>query len=92
MLLLAHHERETIILETSDGPIELRLSGLSGEQTRIGIDAPPAVRVIRRGASHSGYADNLALDRALADEEDWWLHPDELAVASAGSYSVVNGD
>lgn len=51
MLLLAQHEREIIVLETSDGPIEVRLSRHGGDEARIGIDAPKSVRIIRR-ASH----------------------------------------
>lgn len=51
MLLLAHHDREIIILETTDGPIEIRFSRLDSTQPRIGIDAPRAVRIIRRPAA-----------------------------------------
>jgi hypothetical protein len=51
LLLLAHHDRETIVLETSDGPIEIRFSRLDSSEPRIGIDAPRAVRIIRRPTS-----------------------------------------
>ena len=92
MLLLAHHEHETIILETSDGPIEVRLSRLDGPQARIGIDAPKSVRIIRKDTADGGMpadlsqpAEPLPLEalpvEALhteSDEEPWWRHPDEV--------------
>ena len=48
MLLLAQHAHETIILETSDGPIELRLHVRDDQQARIGIVTPASVRVVRQ--------------------------------------------
>ena len=87
MLLLAHHERETIILETSDGPIEVRLSRLDGDQPRIGIDAPKSVRIIRKQIN--GDSDHQAVPPAHDPEEDaWWHHPDELAAVPAPGAQV----
>jgi hypothetical protein len=76
MLLLAQHTHETIILETRDGPIELRLHVLDGEQARIGIDAPPSVRVVR----HTGPVAPTpprAPDNDDLDDAPWWQHPDD---------------
>lgn len=88
MLLLAHRDRETIVLETSDGSIEIRLSGLETGQPRIGIEAPGSVRIIRRPQSDqadplSTSADERRVEGAVADDEvPWWLHPDDLEVTS----------
>ncbi|HOP17058.1 MAG: carbon storage regulator [Chromatiaceae bacterium] len=82
MLLLAQHERETIILETSDGPIEVRLSRLDGTQARIGIEAPKSVRIIRKSLHDQDGAADLPF-RQDGDDDPWWLHPEEeSAVAS----------
>jgi hypothetical protein len=72
MLLLAQQAHETIVLETRDGPIELRLQLIDGQQARIGIEAPASVRVIRRSApaGESPAADVL-------DDAHWWRHPDD---------------
>jgi sRNA-binding carbon storage regulator CsrA len=82
MLLLAHNERETIILETSDGPIEVRLSRLDGAQARIGIDAPRSVRIVRKQL-HGQHDSAGAAARTAPQEENWWFHPDDLDGAAS---------
>jgi carbon storage regulator len=47
MLVLSRREGEAIILETSDGPITIRLTEYNGSQTRIGVEAPRSVKVLR---------------------------------------------
>jgi carbon storage regulator CsrA len=47
MLVLSRREGEAIIFETNDGPIEVRLTRIDGQQAKIGIGAPKAVRIIR---------------------------------------------
>ncbi|MCB1798882.1 MAG: carbon storage regulator [Gammaproteobacteria bacterium] len=88
MLLLAHHDRETIILETSDGPIEVRLSRLGGAEPRIGIDAPKSVRIIRKQAQIEECFDSPLM--LTGDEDVWWLHPEEAeSVTSSDSFDGV---
>ena len=77
MLLLAQHERETIVLETSDGPIEVRLSCTEGTRARIGIEAPRSVRIIRRPVKPESLA-ATGFD-APTDDDNWWFHPDDHA-------------
>lgn len=76
MLLLAHDEREVIVLETSDGPIEIRLSCLDSDRPRIGIEAPRCVRIIRKALLQSGEAAAAPVP-AEQEEEPWWHHPDD---------------
>ena len=47
MLVLSRREGEAIILETSDGRITVRLTEYNGQQTRVGIEAPRSVDVVR---------------------------------------------
>lgn len=47
MLILARREGEAIILKTSDGSITIRLTEYNGKQTRVGIEAPKSVKVLR---------------------------------------------
>ena len=47
MLVLSRREGEAIILETSDGPITIRLTEYNGSQTRVGVEAPRSVKVLR---------------------------------------------
>jgi sRNA-binding carbon storage regulator CsrA len=72
MLLLAQTAHETIVLETRDGPIELRLHLIEGKQARIGIEAPSSVRVVRRSdpSVQKQISDPL-------DDAEWWRHPDD---------------
>ena len=46
-VVLTRREGEAIILETSDGPIRITLAEYNGSQTKVGIDAPQSVRVLR---------------------------------------------
>lgn len=89
MLLLTHHGREIIILETSDGPIELRLSRLDGAQTRIGIDAPRAVRIIRKEPQGSG---DPAVTPVVSEQDDapWWHHPDDIEAQALAEARAAN--
>lgn len=48
MLLLAQNSREVILLETTDGTIELRITRIEGDEARIGIEVPQSVRIIRQ--------------------------------------------
>lgn len=76
MLLLAQYAREVIILETRDGPIELRLHVLDDLQARIGISAPTSVRVIRRVDRVTPMTSSDA-DPLESEAAPWWQHPDE---------------
>jgi carbon storage regulator CsrA len=51
MLKVKRREGEALILETSDGPITIRLTEYNGNQTRVGIDAPQSVRIVREELS-----------------------------------------
>ncbi len=77
MLLLAQHTREVIILETRDGPIELRLHVLDDLEARIGISAPTSVRVIRQGDRATPTTSTDA-DPLESEAAPWWQHPDEI--------------
>ena len=48
MLLLAQNSREIILLETTDGTIELRITRIEGDEARIGVEVPQSVRIIRK--------------------------------------------
>jgi len=47
MLVLTRRENDSIFLETSDGPIEIKLTAIDGAQVRIGIRAPKSVGIVR---------------------------------------------
>ncbi len=47
MLVLTRRRNETIRCSTSDGPIDFTVTNVQGERVRIGIAAPPGVRVLR---------------------------------------------
>ena len=47
MLVLSRREGEAIILETSDGPIRVTLTEYNGQQTRVGVEAPKSVKILR---------------------------------------------
>ncbi|MCB1788877.1 MAG: carbon storage regulator [Gammaproteobacteria bacterium] len=47
MLVVGRREGESIIIETTDGPIVVSLERLQGTQARIGIEAPEQVKVLR---------------------------------------------
>jgi len=48
MLVLERKEGQRIILETSDGPIEIVLFNLQQGRAAIGIAAPETVKIIRK--------------------------------------------
>ena len=48
MLVLTRREGESIVLETSDGPIKVTLVAYkSNTETSVGIEAPESVRIMR---------------------------------------------
>lgn len=48
MLVLTRREGESIVLETSDGPIRVKLVAYkSNTETSVGIEAPESVRIMR---------------------------------------------
>jgi len=47
MLVLTRREGETVILETSDGPIEVSIGAINGSQIRVGFKAPKSVGIVR---------------------------------------------
>ena len=47
MLVLTRREGDTVILETSDGPITVSIEQNKGHQIRVGIEAPKSVRILR---------------------------------------------
>ena len=47
MPVLPRRANESIILETSDGPIEVKLTSIDGAQVRIGVRAPRSVGIVR---------------------------------------------
>jgi len=47
MLILTRRTSESIIIETSDGIIEVVICKINGGQVRVGIDAPDSVNVDR---------------------------------------------
>lgn len=47
MLLLTRRPNESILLYTSDGVVEIKVSDIKGNQTRIGIDAPKSIKILR---------------------------------------------
>ena len=48
MLVLTRREGESIILNTSDGPIEVMVTTTKTDHARIGIRAPKSVGIVRR--------------------------------------------
>ena len=46
--MLAYHDREVVVIETPDGPVEIRFCCRDESRPRIGIDAPSTVRILRR--------------------------------------------
>jgi len=57
MLVLTRRENDSIILETSDGPIEVKLTAIDGAQVRIGIKAPKSVGIVRGELKQRGRSD-----------------------------------
>jgi len=77
MLLFTRREGESLVLETSDGPIELKLAYLNGEHARIGIDAPNSVAVVRKEAAGPGNRAESPVEHDQ-EEESWWHHPEDM--------------
>lgn len=48
MLSLTRNVNESIILNTSDGPIEVIIRQINGKQARVGIIAPQQVNIARK--------------------------------------------
>lgn len=47
MLVLSRRPGETLILETSDGYVEVTTKRIDGQQAKVGTTAPPSMRVVR---------------------------------------------
>jgi carbon storage regulator CsrA len=47
MLVLSRRPGEKLILETTDGPIEVVIRQIRNQQVRVGIVVPQSVRVFR---------------------------------------------
>ena len=47
MLVLTRREGDTVIHETSDGPIEVSIAEINGSQVRVGLKAPKSVKIAR---------------------------------------------
>jgi sRNA-binding carbon storage regulator CsrA len=77
MLLFTRREGQSLILETSDGPIELKLAYLNGEHARIGIDAPGSVGIVRKEARLPGNREASPVELDL-EEEPWWYRPEDM--------------
>ena len=48
MLVLTRREGESVILETSDGQIEVTIEQNRGQAIRLGFKAPKAVNILRK--------------------------------------------
>lgn len=77
MFLFTRREGESLVLETSDGPVEIKLAYLNGEHARIGIDAPSSVAVVRKEVGRPGIREEVPLKHDM-DEESWWDHPEDI--------------
>lgn len=47
MLILSRKATETIVLQTSDGPVVITVTQIRGNQVGLGIVAPQSVRILR---------------------------------------------
>lgn len=47
MLTLSRRQGEFFLLETSDGPIEIHISKIQGNQVKVSFELPDEVEVIR---------------------------------------------
>ena len=47
MLVLTRNTKNSIVIETSDGTIEITVCRVKGDQVRIGVDAPNNVNIWR---------------------------------------------
>lgn len=48
MLSLTRNINEAIIVQTSDGPIEIIIRRVEGKQVRVGIIAAPKINIVRK--------------------------------------------
>ena len=75
MSLFTRREGQSLVLATSDGPIEVKLAYLNGEHVRIEIDAPSSVEVVRKEASRTGNSEETSAELDL-EQEPCWHHPE----------------
>lgn len=47
MLTLSRREDESLVLQTSDGPVVVLINQIQSSQVRVSIDAPQCVKVLR---------------------------------------------
>ena len=47
MLVISRREEETLVIETSDGTITVKVLHISPSKVRLGVDAPEIVQVSR---------------------------------------------
>ena len=47
MLTLTRREGDSVILETSDGLIQVTVENINGQQVRVGFEAPKSVKILR---------------------------------------------
>ena len=59
MLVLTRREGDSVILETSDGPIEISIEEINGAQLRVGFKAPKSVRILRSELKEQESAKNV---------------------------------
>jgi|JI10StandDraft_1071094.scaffolds.fasta_scaffold08402_19 carbon storage regulator CsrA len=47
MLVLSRKPNESLVFDTSDGPVTVIINAVHGQRVTLGIEAPSAVRVVR---------------------------------------------
>ena len=47
MIVLTRRDGDSVILETSDEPITVSIENISGQQIRVGFEAPKSVSILR---------------------------------------------
>jgi sRNA-binding carbon storage regulator CsrA len=77
MSLFTRREGQSLVLTTSDGPVEVKLAYLNGEHVRIEIDAPRSVEVIRKEASRPDNPEETPLELDV-EQQPWWHHPEDM--------------
>ena len=77
MSLFTRLEGQSLVLITSDEPIEVKLAYLNGEHVRIEIDAPRSVDVARKEGSHPGNLEKTPVELDL-EQEPWWQYPEDM--------------
>ena len=48
MLVLTRRQGDSVILVTSDGPIEVSIENINGQAIRVGFKAPKSVQITRK--------------------------------------------